>query len=71
MASKGDSFHPGEKVPNSGIYTVEHDGHREDHEVTCVKGKVFPPCGDCGKGVSFVLKYKAKHVKDHRLFANP
>lgn len=68
MAHKGDKFHPGEKVPSSGIYSVIHNGHAADHEVTCIKGKKFPPCADCGDGVEFVLKRKAKHVTDHRLF---
>jgi hypothetical protein len=35
----------GEKVPHAGIYAVTHDpGHAREHEVTCIKGRNFPPC---------------------------
>jgi YjzC-like protein len=45
MADIGDTFRPGEKVPNSGIYDVIHDGaHKDRHQVTCVKNDPFPSC---------------------------
>lgn len=69
MADVGDVFKPGQKVPNSGIYTVIHDPeHRQRHEVTCVFGKIFPPCAGCGSGVRFRLKAKAIHIADHESF---
>ena len=44
MATAGEVFKPGEEVPRSGIYRVIHDtNHSQEHEVTCVYGKVFPP----------------------------
>jgi hypothetical protein len=70
MTSKGDRFHPGATIPNSGIYSAVHTGHpKEDHEVTCIRGRKFPACRDCGADVEFVLMRKAKHVKHHELFA--
>jgi hypothetical protein len=58
----------GEKVPHSGIYTVTHDpGHARAHEVTCIKGRKFPPCRNC-KGARFELKTAATHVEDHLYF---
>ena len=48
MARIGDEFKPGQDVPHSGIYTVTHDhAHEQEHEVTCVYGKKFPPCRGC------------------------
>lgn len=69
MASVGDMFKPGDDVPNSGIYKVIHDTrHTEDHEVTCVYGKPFPPCNHCGHKVRFVLARAAKHISRHDNF---
>jgi hypothetical protein len=69
MADIGDSFRPGEKVPNSGVYAVTHDKkHNKKHDVTCIKGKTFPPCAECGAGAQFVLRNKARHIVDHALF---
>ena len=61
-------YTPGEKVPDSGIYAVTHDpGHAREHEVTCIKGRKFPPCRNC-KGARFELKKAAIHVEDHLYF---
>lgn len=69
MASIGDIFKPGDKVPNSGIYEVEHDpNHVAKHEVTCVYGKPFPPCNHCGHHVRFKLVRAAKHIALHDEF---
>lgn len=62
------SFKPGEKITKSGIYSVSHEGkHAEPQEVTCVAGKKFPPCDECGDAVQFVLVRHARHVsrQDH------
>jgi hypothetical protein len=54
---------PGEKIRKSGIYSVVHEGpHAKTHEVTCVAGKRFPPCSECGDAVQFVLVRHARHV---------
>jgi len=61
-------YAPGEKVPHAGIYAVTHDPrHAREHEVTCIKGRKFPPCRNC-KGARFKLKKAAIHLEDHLYF---
>ena len=63
-------YKPGDTVPYSGIYKVVHDiEHKEEHEVTVIAGKRFPPCNHCGHHVRFELLYKAVHISDHRHFS--
>ncbi len=63
------SFKPGDKVTKSGIYSVTHDGkHTDAHEATCVAGKRFPPCNECGDAVRFILVKHARHVLRHDHF---
>ena len=63
-----DVYKPGDVVPNSGIYRVTHDpAHAQEHEVTCVKGKIFPPCRGC-KHPRFVLVKAAHHIETHEHF---
>lgn len=58
-------FKPGDTVDKSGIYRVVHDkNHAAEHEVTCVRGKKFPPCRGCGQGVRFVLVKAALHIEE-------
>jgi len=64
----GDIFRPGQSVPASGIYKVIHDPrHAQEHEVTCVYGKVFPPCRGC-QHPRFVLVRTAHHVETQEFF---
>jgi hypothetical protein len=64
----GATFKPGEVVGASGIYRVIHDpAHAEEHEVTCVYGKRFPPCRDCHHP-RFVLVRRAQHVEGNEHF---
>lgn len=68
-ARVGDEFKPGETVKRSGIYLVVHDAyHTKQHEVTCVYGKVFPPCNHCGRHVRFVLDRAAQHIEQNENF---
>jgi hypothetical protein len=68
MAKIGDVFKPGQDVPHSGIYKVIHDrSHAEEHEVTCVFGKKFPPCRECTHP-RFVLVRAAHHISTHDHF---
>ena len=60
-------FKPGDEVPDSGIYKVTHDVHSLPHEVTCVKGKIFPPCKSC-RHPRFVLIRAAHHIENHEHF---
>ncbi len=41
-------FKPGETVPWSGIYSVEHGPHRSPHEVIIFAEELFPSCRRCG-----------------------
>jgi len=72
MSNVGDVFEPGDSVPASGVYRVIHDAfHTQEHEVTCVYGKIFPPCNHCGHHPRFVLKYRAQHIESHEFFKTP
>jgi hypothetical protein len=69
MADIGDTFRPGEKVPNSGMYDVIHDGaHKDRHQVTCANNDPFPPCRHSGQHVRFRLAIAAIHVNSHDHF---
>jgi hypothetical protein len=64
-----DALKAGDTVKKSGIYSVHHkDGHAEDHNVTCLAGKTFPGCGECGDAVRFNLVRHATHVMRHEQF---
>jgi hypothetical protein len=64
-----DAFKAGDKVKKSGVYSVVHDGaHVKAHDVTCLAGKVFPPCDECGDAVRFHLVRHAQNVLRHDLF---
>jgi hypothetical protein len=59
----------GEKVKKSGIYKARHkDEHVEDHEVTCMSGRTFPICLECGDSVRFALVRHAPNVDRHEQF---
>jgi len=67
--SRGDIFKPGDECKRSGVYRVIHDpNHSQEHEVTCVYGKKFPPCNHCGHHVRFVLERGAIHIDAHEHF---
>jgi hypothetical protein len=64
-----DPFKAGDKVRKSGIYSAVHEGkHANAHEVTCIAGKRFPSCRECGEEVRFVLVRHAKDVNRHEHF---
>ena len=56
-------YKPSQAVPVSGVYRVEHDGHREPHEATLLQGEVFPPCAVCRAKVQFTLQRKANGTR--------
>ena len=58
-------FKPGEFVPSSGVYCVEHHSHRLMHSATLVINSRFPRCKRCGKAVRFRL---LRRVKDMLVF---
>jgi len=48
-----------ERVPETGIYNVTHDGHRLQHQVIILKDEKFPRCAKCSDAVFFELAYSA------------
>ena len=66
-----ETFAPGDKAPVSGIYRAAHDGHREDHHITAIRGEEFPPCRKCKTLVSFSLVTEADYVSHDWDFAGP
>jgi hypothetical protein len=59
---KAKNLKPGEMVPVSGIYRVEHESHRLMHEATLLGNSLFPQCRQCGTAVRFSL-VRAIHGK--------
>ena len=57
-------FKPGETAPQSGIYQVVHQRHRDAHQVTVLENHAFPACRSCGQQVRFRLVSAAGPVKD-------
>ncbi|ABF41483.1 hypothetical protein Acid345_2482 [Candidatus Koribacter versatilis Ellin345] len=55
----GATFTVGQKIPQSGIYRVQHAGHRQSHEVTLLAGEEFPRCAGCVTEVTFSLQQSA------------
>ncbi len=61
-------YKTGDEAPWSGIYRVTHQpAHVVEHEVTCVRGKIFPPCRNC-EHPRFVLVHAADCIDNHELF---
>ena len=49
-------FHPGERVPEAGIYAVAHESqHRGTPELVLLPDSKFPRCRICGDQVRFRL----------------
>ena len=48
-------FKTGTIIPASGVYSVHHLAHRLPHEVTLLKGEIFPKCQKCADAVTFKL----------------
>lgn len=62
MANVGDSFEPGARVPDSGIYACTKCGtHRQHFYSTDVKGHRFPPSHH--PGAKWKLVEKTPHPK--------
>jgi len=49
------SYKPGDRVPASGIYRVEHSPHRLMHLATLIGSTRFPICRECSRAVRFYL----------------
>ncbi|MGB7554005.1 MAG: hypothetical protein WBM04_06510 [Candidatus Korobacteraceae bacterium] len=57
------AYKPSERVPVSGVYRVEHNGHRVEHDVTMLEGETFPACSVCNDRVRFALKHRATGIR--------
>ena len=68
MAEK--DLRPGDKAPQSGIYQVRHNGHRDDHQVTLKEAQALPACRTCGDSVRFSLVRAATPVEADADFRN-
>ena len=55
------TFLPGDAVPTSGVYRVQHYRHRTTHEITILEKEKFPSCRTCGQQVRFELVRAAEH----------
>jgi hypothetical protein len=55
-------FRCGEKILESGIYRVVHRDHRLPHEVTLLRGQLFPKCTKCENLVYFELVRSAPDI---------
>ena len=56
-----ESYRPGDIVPRSGIYKIEHHAHRLMHEATLIAKSRFPRCKQCGEQVRFSLSKAARN----------
>ena len=65
------SFRPGSSAPTSGVYLVRHYQHRLPHEVTILKGEVFPRSNKCGDKVLFELTHHATEIDDDADLSEP
>ena len=63
-----NGYRPGDSVPQSGVYRVVHEKHRDDHEATLLDGGQFPRCTHCGNGVTFFLQKAAARIQRDRDF---
>jgi hypothetical protein len=59
-------FLPGDAVPQSGVYRVQHYRHRTPHAITILHGEKFPSCRTCGQQVRFELERAAEHADRDR-----
>ncbi|PYP85375.1 MAG: hypothetical protein DMG65_20850 [Candidatus Angelobacter sp. Gp1-AA117] len=77
-----NSYKPGDVVPESGIYKVQHDSHRLMHTATLLRETLFPLCRHCGQRVRFELRRQVKssqvpafrdtaHLKEYPLPDSP
>ena len=77
-----NSYKPGEVIPESGIYRVQHDAHRLMHTATLLRATLFPLCRRCGQRVRFELLRQVKssqvpafrdtaHLKEYPLPDSP
>jgi hypothetical protein len=59
-------FQPGNPVPDTGVYSAVHDGHRVTHQVTLRKGEIFPLCTRCADRVRFELVTSGSSIRNRK-----
>ena len=57
-------FVAGSIAPESGVYVVLHEKHRERHSATIFKGERFPACARCGSRVRYLLSRPAALISE-------
>lgn len=76
MRDQHELYKPGDIVPQSGIYDVTHDNldgheHAHPHQVTAIRGTLFPPCRVCLEHVRFRLRHAADDIEaDHHFLSS-
>jgi hypothetical protein len=56
-------YRPGDIVPRSGVYLVDHSPHRLMHEATLIGESRFPRCKKCKDSVRFRLVRAVEDIK--------
>jgi hypothetical protein len=59
-AGSNPTFKPGQTVPASGVYCLDHRQHELMHLVTLQINTLFPRCKRCGDAVRFTLLRRLK-----------
>ncbi len=59
------TFAPGEIVPESGLYQVNHESHRLMHQATLERGARSPQCRQCKMKVRFRLLRRVENRMVH------
>jgi hypothetical protein len=62
------AFRPSQAVPTSGVYRVEHHGHRDPHEAILLEGSSFPACSVCQERVRYTLQRPANNIRSDKDF---
>lgn len=62
------AYRAGDLIPSSGVYRAIHGDHRLSHDVTLLRGGLFPRCRKCGQSVTFELIESAPAAIEDRDF---
>ena len=58
------AFAPGEAVPRTAVYAINHYQHRLPHIAVITEGSLFPTCKQCGNRVRFALVSSSPILSD-------
>jgi hypothetical protein len=65
-----NAFKPGDAVPRTGAYWVNHYQHRVAHVAAMKAGEAFPECRKCGVRVRFEAELGEREAPDVRTDAD-